>query len=47
MKIILLTAHRDEEVNLRLRNMGVAEVLFKPVDPQDLASKVGLVLGEG
>jgi DNA-binding response OmpR family regulator len=40
MKTIVLTAHHDEEVTTRLMGMGVAAVLFKPVDPGELAAKV-------
>lgn len=40
MKTIVLTAHHDEEVTSRLMGMGVAAVLFKPVDPAELAAKV-------
>ena len=45
MKVIVLTAHRDDEVTARLKNMGVAEVLFKPVDAKELMAKVTVVLG--
>jgi DNA-binding NarL/FixJ family response regulator len=43
-KLLVLTAHRDDEVTRRLKNMGVAEVLFKPVEPQALADCVQAVL---
>jgi len=40
MKTIVLTAHHDDDVTNRLIAMGVSEVLFKPVDAKELASKV-------
>lgn len=40
MKTIVLTAHHDDDVTERLLSMGVAQVMFKPVDPKDLVSKV-------
>jgi len=40
MKTLVLTAHHDQDVAQRLRNLGVSEVLFKPVDAQRLAAKV-------
>ena len=44
MKTIVLTAHHDDDVTARLKTMGVAEVLFKPVDPQELSQKVTEIL---
>jgi CheY-like chemotaxis protein len=46
MRVIVLTAHRDEEVTKRLRNMGVAEVLYKPFEPQALVETVQQVLDQ-
>lgn len=40
MRTIVLTAHHDEEAIRRLREAGVAEVLFKPADPVLLACTV-------
>jgi len=45
MRVLVLTAHRDEDVTNRLLNMGVAEVMFKPFEPQTLADTVAAVLG--
>jgi CheY-like chemotaxis protein len=45
MPVLVLTAHRDFEVTQRLRSMGVVEVLFKPVDPQDLTEAVQRLVG--
>jgi len=36
MKIVVLTAHRDDEVTAQLKSMGVAEVLHKPFEAQNL-----------
>ena len=44
MRTLVITAHHDEEVTRRLKAMGVADVLYKPVDPQDLAAKVTEIL---
>lgn len=40
MKIIVCTAHRDEEVKERLDRLGVAAFLHKPLDP---AALLGIV----
>jgi two-component system chemotaxis response regulator CheY len=44
MRTIVLTAHHDEEVVSRLKGLGVAEVLFKPADPETLVRAVTAVL---
>ena len=44
MRVLMLTAHRDEEVTRRLLNLGVAEVMFKPFEPQTLVDTVTGVL---
>jgi two-component system phosphate regulon response regulator PhoB len=44
MRMLVLTAHRDFEVTKRLHAMGVAEVLFKPFEPQILVEAVRRVL---
>ena len=44
MRTLVITAHHDEEVTRRLKAMGVADVLYKPVDPKDLAAKVTEIL---
>jgi CheY-like chemotaxis protein len=46
MRVLMLTAHRDEEVTRRLMNLGVAEVMFKPFEPQALADTVNGILGK-
>lgn len=40
MRTIVLTAHHDEDVVARLQDLGVAEVLFKPADPEALGRAV-------
>lgn len=45
MKVLVITAHHDDDVASRLSNMGVAGFMYKPVDPKDLASKVAELLG--
>lgn len=44
VRMLVLTAHRDFEVTRRLHAMGVAEVLFKPFEPQILVDAVKRVL---
>jgi len=44
MRVLMLTAHRDEEVTRRLMNLGVAEVMFKPFEPQALVDTVAAIL---
>jgi len=44
MRVLMLTAHRDEEVTRRLLNLGVAEVMFKPFEPQALVDTVAAIL---
>ncbi|MBI4911118.1 MAG: response regulator [Acidobacteria bacterium] len=45
LKIVLLTAHREEEAQQRLENLGVQKVLHKPVDPKVLEEAVAALLG--
>ncbi|MDR3669454.1 MAG: response regulator [Holophaga sp.] len=45
MRVLVLTAHRDEDVTDRLLNLGVSEVMFKPFEPQALADMVHGILG--
>jgi CheY-like chemotaxis protein len=40
IKVIMLTAHREEEIQGRLTNLGVQHVLHKPVDPKVLEEAV-------
>jgi CheY-like chemotaxis protein len=47
MRMLVLTAHRDDEVTQRLHNLGVAEVLYKPLDSQTLTNAVARALGAG
>lgn len=47
MRVLMLTAHRDEEVTRRLLNLGVAEVMFKPFEPQALVDTVAAILAQG
>ena len=44
MRTLVITAHHDEEVARRLKAMGVAAVLYKPVDPKELGAKVTEIL---
>jgi len=46
MKVLVLTAHRDSDVTTRLLNMGVADVMFKPFEPQALVDTVASILGQ-
>jgi len=34
--VVVITAHRDDEVQTRMMRMGVNQVLHKPFNPQDL-----------
>lgn len=48
MKIIVCTAHRDEDVKARLDRMGVAAFLHKPLEPAALlAALEALAPAEG
>lgn len=40
MRIVVLTAHRDDDVLGRLERFGVSHVLLKPVAPEALAALV-------
>jgi two-component system phosphate regulon response regulator PhoB len=44
MRVLVLTAHRDDAVTERFKNLGVAEVMFKPFEPQALADTVDALL---
>ncbi|BDU74459.1 response regulator [Mesoterricola silvestris] len=44
MRTIVLTAHHDEDVVTRLKELGVAEVLFKPTEPEVLILAVAEAL---
>jgi DNA-binding response OmpR family regulator len=44
MRVLMVTAHHDQEVNQRLQNLGVAEVMFKPFEPQALVDRVAALL---
>lgn len=44
MRIVVVTAHHDDEVTARLKAMGVLEVMFKPFEAQDLLDTVSAVL---
>ncbi len=45
MKIILLTAHREDDVQDGLEKLGVQRILHKPVDPQAIQEAVSHLLG--
>jgi CheY-like chemotaxis protein len=44
MRVLVLTAYRDDDVTGRLLNMGVADVMFKPFEPQALVDAVASLL---
>jgi DNA-binding response OmpR family regulator len=44
MRVLMLTAHRDDEVTLRVQNLGVSEVMYKPFEPQALVDAVAALL---
>ena len=44
MRMLVLTALRDDEVNHRLHNLGVAEILYKPLEAQTLTDAVARAL---
>jgi two-component system phosphate regulon response regulator PhoB len=44
MRVLMLTAHRDEEVTHRVQNLGVSEVMYKPFEPQALVAAVAALL---
>lgn len=46
IKVILLTAHHEEEILNRMVNLGVQHVLHKPVDPKVLEETVTRLLAE-
>ena len=46
MRVLMLTAHRDEEVTLRVQNLGVSEVMYKPFEPQALVDAVAALLAQ-
>jgi DNA-binding response OmpR family regulator len=44
MRTLVVTAHRDDDITTRLKNMGVSEVMFKPFEPQALVECVQMIL---
>ena len=44
MHTLVLTAHHDDDVTTRLKTMGVAEVMFKPFEPQALLETIQGIL---
>ncbi len=44
VKVIMLTAHHEEDIQARLANLGVQCVLHKPVDPAVLEDAVTRLL---
>lgn len=46
LKIIVITAHHDEDARDRLERMGILDILHKPFEPQDLVAKVQAALSE-
>lgn len=45
IKVVMLTAHHEDEMEQRMEKLGVHAVLHKPVEPQRLADTVAQVLG--
>lgn len=45
IKVIMLTAHHEDEIQGRLVNLGVQDLLHKPVDPKVLEETVTRLLG--
>lgn len=43
-RILMVTAHRDDEVQTRLERMGVDRFMHKPFEPQALQDAVGELL---
>ena len=46
MRMLVITAHRDEDVVERLLHLGVSDVMFKPFEPQALEVRVQAILAE-
>jgi CheY-like chemotaxis protein len=44
MKIVLLTAHREDDIQDGLEKLGVQRILHKPVDPQTIQEVVSHLL---
>ena len=44
LKVVMLTAHHDDEMRSRMYKLGVHAVLYKPIGAKDLASCVAGVL---
>ncbi len=48
MKILVCTAHHDDEIQTRLERLGVAGFLHKPIEPSALLAAIeGLTKAEG
>lgn len=45
LKVVMLTAHHDEEMERRMEKLGVHRVLHKPISPVDLNSAVATLIG--
>lgn len=46
LRMLVLTAHRDEIITARLKHLGVSQVLFKPVEPGELQDAVAALLAQ-
>lgn len=44
MQVVLLTAHREDDVRERLQDLGVKRILLKPVNPKVLEETVSQLL---
>jgi DNA-binding NarL/FixJ family response regulator len=40
IRVVMLTAHHDDEIGARMAKLGVREVLHKPIAPEDLEAAV-------
>ncbi|NWJ39926.1 MAG: response regulator [Geothrix sp.] len=46
VKVMMLTAHRNEDLEHRMEKLGVHAVLHKPISPVDLNTAVAALIGE-
>jgi CheY-like chemotaxis protein len=45
LKVVMLTAHHDEEMRRRMEKLGIHAVLHKPISPQELIDTVARITG--
>ena len=46
LKVVMLTAQHDEDMERRMEKLGVDAVLHKPITPQGLTARAAELLGE-